>query len=239
MGIKCKGIVINSYDFKEKDRIIVVYTDRLGKIKIVAKGVKGLHSSKREALMLMALSEYEVREGKNFHKIIDVDLKRHFKLVEYENYEAASFYLKVLNRILPENYVNPKIFRLTDHYLLFTGNMKPQWRLFMSLSFILKFLYLLGDFPSFRRCVCGDMKEKLYIDISASLLRCKNCSEGYEDHIMTKEEHGFIDRLLLWDYSSEVPDSIVEGNLKKVSGVLYDYMKFHYNLELSEMLTDR
>ncbi len=235
MGISCKGIVINSYDFREKDKIIVVFTDNLGKIKIIARGVKGIRSLKRESLMLMSLAEYEVKEGKNFYKLGDVHLLRPFKLKDYENYEAASFYLKLLNRLLPDNYINSKIFQLTDHFLLFTENMQPDWKLFVSLSYVLKFLYLLGDFPSFRKCVCGEMKGDLFIDTNASQIHCEECSDGYQSIRLSKKEHKYIETLLLWDYSSNVPENIDEDDMKKVAGVLYKYMKYHFNQDFVEI----
>jgi len=53
-----KGIVLAKRNFSETDRIIVLYTKNLGKISLIAKGVRKLKSRKRGSLEVFNLISF-------------------------------------------------------------------------------------------------------------------------------------------------------------------------------------
>lgn len=64
--IKTEAIILKKSDFNEKDRILVVYAEKLGKVNISAKGVKKLESKLRYSIEPISYVQMILVEGKNF-----------------------------------------------------------------------------------------------------------------------------------------------------------------------------
>ena len=64
--IKTEAIILKSADFNEVDRLLTVYSQKLGKINISAKGVKKLESKLRYSIEPISYSHLIFVEGKKF-----------------------------------------------------------------------------------------------------------------------------------------------------------------------------
>ena len=64
--IKTEAIILKKSDFNEKDRILVVYAEKLGKVNVSAKGVKKLESKLRYSIEPISYVQMILVEGKNF-----------------------------------------------------------------------------------------------------------------------------------------------------------------------------
>ncbi|MDP2934235.1 MAG: DNA repair protein RecO [bacterium] len=64
--IKTKAIILKSADSNEVDRLLTVYSEKLGKINISAKGVKKLESKLRYSIEPITYTQMILVEGKNF-----------------------------------------------------------------------------------------------------------------------------------------------------------------------------
>lgn len=64
--IKTEAIILKSADSNEVDRLLTVYSQNLGKIKISAKGVKKTESKLRYSIEPISRVQFILVEGKNF-----------------------------------------------------------------------------------------------------------------------------------------------------------------------------
>lgn len=64
--IKTEAIILKSADSNEVDRLLTVYSEKLGKINISAKGVKKVESKLRYSIEPISYVQMILVEGKNF-----------------------------------------------------------------------------------------------------------------------------------------------------------------------------
>ena len=64
--IKTEAIILKSADSNEVDRLLTIYSEKLGKINISAKGVKKLESKLRYSIEAISYVQMILVEGKNF-----------------------------------------------------------------------------------------------------------------------------------------------------------------------------
>lgn len=76
--IKTEGIILKEADLNEVDRLLTIYTERLGKIKVSAKGVKKIESKLRYSIEPISYVQLILVEGKNFLILKDAVIKNQF-----------------------------------------------------------------------------------------------------------------------------------------------------------------
>ena len=64
--IKTEAIILKSVDSNEVDRLLTVYSEKLGKVNISAKGVKKVESKLRYSIEPISWVQMILVEGKNF-----------------------------------------------------------------------------------------------------------------------------------------------------------------------------
>ena len=64
--IKTEAIILKSTDSNEVDRLLTIYSEKLGKINISAKGVKKMESKLRYSIEAISHVQMILVEGKNF-----------------------------------------------------------------------------------------------------------------------------------------------------------------------------
>ncbi len=142
-----EGFVLGLTDFGEADRIVSVYSEKFGRIRMIAKGVRRLSSKKRGHLKLFAKINFSAVSGKNIDLITEVvSLKDFSESRESLKKIALAFYIcEVIQKITNEGESNPRIFRLLDSTFDFLETAKKLKQL--RLRFIESILQILGFWP--------------------------------------------------------------------------------------------
>ncbi len=103
-----EAIVLARKSFGEADRILVVYSKKLGKISLIAKGVRKLKSRKRGSLEVFSQIKFSAARGKNLDIVTEVeiidsypDLRKNLKKVA-----VAYYFMEVIGRITHEGEKN-------------------------------------------------------------------------------------------------------------------------------------
>ena len=76
--IKTEAIILKTADANEVDRLLVIYSEKLGKINISAKGVKKLESKLRYSIEPISWVQMILVEGKNVLILKDAVIKDQF-----------------------------------------------------------------------------------------------------------------------------------------------------------------
>lgn len=143
---KAEGIVLKRINFGEKDRLITVFTKNLGKVTLVAKGIRNIQSKKAPHLELFTHVSYFLATGRNLDIVTEAytlesfpNLRKHLEKVAY-----AYSIIEVLDRLCAERQEHKTIYGLLLETLrkidnVADGNIKP-----IIDDFMLKTLWELG-----------------------------------------------------------------------------------------------
>jgi len=153
-----EAIVLRQYPLAESDSIVVCIAPELGKIRVVAQGIKRTKS--RFAGCLQTFNhvkvEYFNREGRDLGKIRHIELIHSYseKLATLEHIFALTFFAELANAFVQENQSNPAFFRLMLASLKAAENNAPILPLVR--YFEVWCLKIGGFFPNYAYCSnCG------------------------------------------------------------------------------------
>lgn len=100
--IKTDAIVLKKADLNEVDRLLTIYTEKLGKIKISAKGVKKVESKLRYSIEPVSYVQMILVEGKNFLILKDAIIKNQFLNIkkDLERLKAAKQIIEIIDEAI-------------------------------------------------------------------------------------------------------------------------------------------
>ena len=149
------GVVLRTYRLGEADRIIVLFTERHGKVRAVAKGVRKTKSkfgSRLEPTSHIALQLYKGRELDIVTQAESID---HFRTIrdDLDRIAGASAMLEAVDQLAQDREPNPRLYQMLLGALRsLSTNHSP----LVVPGFFLKALALEGFRPMVAQCVeCG------------------------------------------------------------------------------------
>ena len=92
--IKQNGLVISERDLGENDKLLIILTERYGKVPVVAKGAKSVKNRHMPSSQLFAYASFGLRKRGNFYFITDSDLIESY-------YDIRSDILKIIKLVFP------------------------------------------------------------------------------------------------------------------------------------------
>lgn len=176
--IRVKGIILNSSDHKEKDKMVTIFTLEQGKINGVLKGVKLAKSKLKFASQPFCFAQFELVKNNDFYTITQVDLIEAFYdlTLDYDKFMRGASMLKVCNKVLKKGIVNPKLFLTLLNSLNLLTYSKADEKLIV-IKFILEFLNSLGFGLNTSTCIsCGEkLVDGAYFDNISGEFTCPKC----------------------------------------------------------------
>jgi len=108
------GIIIKRKNFSESDRILTVMTRNLGKIKVIAKGVRKITSRRAPTIDLLCLSQLQIYEGKTFYTLSESVLINDFCLLKgsLKKIRLAFHVCELTDALLPEEQAHKEVYEL-------------------------------------------------------------------------------------------------------------------------------
>jgi len=143
LELKTPGIVLKKQNFGEADRILRIFTQELGVISAIAKGVKKITSKKGGCLELFCESNLRLyrRKGDLF-LITDASALANFESNDLEVLQAAYAASELLLNIAPPEKELPKIYKVTQNFLALLPTTKKLQLL--KIAFFAKTLNIFG-----------------------------------------------------------------------------------------------
>ena len=106
---KVKGIVLGGTNYKEKDKLIRLYTLEKGKITVTMRGVRGDKAKLKVAKEIFCFGDYIIEEGKtNIVTAVDVIDNFYGLSKNIEKYYEACSILDIVDKFSGES--NPQLF---------------------------------------------------------------------------------------------------------------------------------
>ncbi len=180
---KSEGIVLRRQDLRETSLILTLYTRDFGKIKGIARGVRGSRAQYGGgALELFALDEivfYE-RKTSDIYTVSQCDLLEYFNPLRADlaKLSYATYLIELLDSVTTLADKNDEVFDLLLNSLRLMAGESSAKR--AARIFEIKLLNLLGLMPSLDLCVsCGKRPDTGFkFSLQHGGLVCKNCLES-------------------------------------------------------------
>lgn len=237
MTHQLRGIILGKQDYRESDRLFVIYTDELGKIEALAKGVKKIKSKMAGHLDFFSEIDLMVAPGKNYFQIAGADIRKNFTNVNKDlaKIALASFCLEMVDNFTKPEHPDQKIYALLKYFLNALNNRKDKKFLEnygLSKFFIIKLMSLLGWEPELYSCLkCKNkiVPEGNFFDAGRGGLVCKKCGRG---GMPISPAVIKILRFVLKKKSEDFPAiKISKKQLKETAAIIDYFMKAHGDRE--------
>ncbi len=143
---KLTGLILKRSNYQEADKILTVFSKEMGKVKLLAKGVRRIKSRRAPHLELFNLVELVVRQGHSLDIITEAKIINDFPGLKNDLKSTGYlFYIaEVLEKIMPEHQSHEDVYRLTVGSLksLTTENIQSVVK-----NFVVQLMWQLGYLP--------------------------------------------------------------------------------------------
>lgn len=176
--IKQNGLVISERDFGENDKILIVLTEKYGKLPVMAKGAKSVRNRHMPSTQLFAYSSLGLRKKGNFYYVTDSDLIENYFDIRnnIQKLALATFLCDVINDVTQEGNNEDEILRLILNMLYaISKEIKPCE--VIRAVFEIRLAAELGFAPDIEGChICGNSEaQEYYLDIIDGIATCPDC----------------------------------------------------------------
>lgn len=230
--INTQGIVLKSVSYKENDLILTIFSRKLGKISVIARGAKRSKSSLLSSSQIFSYSNFTLKKEGNMYRITQSEIIKSFYNLSY-NFEAfsyATYILKLIDNFMIDNQPNNRLFVLLAQslYLFSEENIDMEY---VTLCFELKFLDYIGFRPIVNTCVScynSDFKNPVFNIYEGGIL-CEKCSSNFEHNLRLN-----ITTVKLMDYI--LKNDLLSCSKAKVSKYLINELSKILKIYINEYL---
>lgn len=225
MSLSFEGLIIGSIEYKEKSKIVKLYTPH-GKENILARGASKMTSNSLGFTTTLNYVCYDKSKA-SFPVMVEFNLKKsyYFMLDSIKKANVVSVILQIIDS-LDDNYPHHRIFPFVIKCL----DLLEQYDPFYVLSvFLTKMLAVFGVQPTLKNCINCGKEEIVSFSIEAGGGLCSNCSV-YNEKLYKLSEWL---RYLYYDKSYIYNDNI---NYKTLIDYIYDYYNRHVHIKLNRYL---
>ena len=216
MGVyNARGIIIRHQNWREADKLLSIYSEEYGKIKVLAKGARKITSKLAGSLEPLILTKVMVARGKNNDTVVGSDVITNFKNTKNSLTKVwlAGWFCHLVNSSTKEHQKDARIFQLlleSLHYIEapeIRANKLPLVKLY----FIWRYLVSLGYQPELYKCqACGQQipPGPNYFSNKRGGVICMSCHHGLKEGRPISENAMKVLRLI---YTSSLQEA---GRLK-------------------------
>ncbi len=240
--IKKEAINLKSYDLKESDKIIVMYSKEHGIIKGVAKGIKKPKSKLGARMDSLVANKVLIRKGKNLDTIYQADSLNTFKesRQDFDKLVYSSYISEIISVFGVEDDPSSKeIYELFYKALDRISNAKTKKDVMLAvIKFQLKMMLIAGFGLEFDTCLCCReqiLNEDMYFSIQMGGVICEECNETLG--VKLKLHHkmrDFLQAMMQFDfnYESDYDKKATNKVCEVCFNLLQEYIQSHSNKKI-------
>ncbi len=230
--IKCRGIVLKTTPFKESSLIASVFTDRMGKVRLMAKGIRRPKSKMCGAMEPFSLDEiiFYRREFKDIYTLSDAVVVDCFPRVRGDPYRvgAAMVVCEYFDKSLPMEEPDTAVFSELVSFLKRLENVPADSVRALVFGHLARALSGSGVMPHLDDCVrCHRSlhydNNKVDFSVGAGGLVCK---DHHDDTVVLLSRQTVT---TLKDRYRKPDAEIDDAALEEIEGFMADYMYLHLN----------
>lgn len=223
---KTRGIVLTRRELGERDKFVVIYTERFGKLESQVKGARKTKSRFSALVEPFSLLEISFWWGDYVSIIREAKIIKSFSPLreDIERMELAACITKTTNSLVGISRPDIRIFQLLLESLLWIEE-KPDF--LIKPLFIFKLISKLGFFPDLSKCICCNKKKEIAVGLSLQEggLVCNEHLNG--SFPITQPVVKIIDSLLGISFSTGRRITIAESLKKEINDIGQHLLSFH------------
>jgi DNA repair protein RecO (recombination protein O) len=178
---RTEAIVLRRKDFGEADRVLTLFTPELGKVRVVAKGIRKPRSRKAGHLELFTCSRLLLAKGRDLDVITQAETVRAYRPLREDLLRGAyaAYAVELLDRFMPDEQENAELYALLREMLGWLCG--PHDLALTARYYELQLLGLAGFQPELRQCVAAGEKivaEDQFFSPEAGGVVCPRCGEN-------------------------------------------------------------
>ena len=182
--IEVTGLVVRETQTGEADKVITVFTDKLGRITVSGKGVSSLKNKYAASVQLFSYSTFELRKKGNFYYIRDAYYIENFMNIRYdiEKLALANYITDVVCDFGQEEAEDNELLSLALNTLYALSNRDLPLDLIKA-AFEFRAAVIEGFMPDLSVCGrCGcELEGDAVIDVMNGRVLCKKCRGEIEN----------------------------------------------------------
>ncbi|MCX7903793.1 MAG: DNA repair protein RecO, partial [Caloramator sp.] len=172
--INLQGVVLKEMPLAETDKIITLFTDKLGKIDVVAHGARRPKSPIASSTLPFCYSRYLVYKGKNLYTLNQSSIIESFQkiIMDLDRLAYGSYMLELIDVLNEKEVKNVYMLGLLlkSLYMLYNDDINLD---VLKLVFEYKSLCFAGYQPIVNQCIkCRTKKNLRYFNISEGGILC-------------------------------------------------------------------
>ena len=173
-----KALVIRTTDLSEADRLIRLYSDRLGVISAYANNSRSLKSRYMAASQLFCYGNYVLYQKGDKYWVREVELENNFfgLRTSITKTALASYFCDVLSEVGTTDPDVSLLRLILNSLYALEHSLVPESR--VKLCFEMRCAAALGFAPDLSGCSeCGSDEGELYLDVLGGVCTCRECRE--------------------------------------------------------------
>jgi len=238
---KTEVIVLRDYDLGDQDKIVIFYSRRYGKIKVIAKGARRIKS--RFAALVQPPSYDSVVVHKATRSGLDTlsECKINYPFIGIRKnllrFAYSCYLAELIDKFLEEEQPNSHLFELLVKTLFCLERIRKQNLTLLMRSFEIKLLKILGYGLCLSRCInCGKERGKiqfLFISIKLGGLLCGDCQKEDKNRLeVSKKTVLLMDYLLCSSLKKTVQQSFDKAIEIELEAILKKYLSYQLSREI-------
>lgn len=235
--IQTEGLILNSRNVGDADRLITLLTVDKGVINLFAHNVRRAKSSLGGSLQPFARVEVCFTEGRSYTlrqcTVIEAfrPLREDLTMMSY-----ASVVAELIIQLWPEGEGDQMLYELTGQIFTLLGANNPR---LVALAASWQLLSIAGFAPELTVCVhCGQVlvptADFYRFAVSSGGLACENCATA-ETTALTPTALTLLKKLITLDLTSPGHFSVAGSDLSQVEKIFIDYLLCHSDKPLKSL----
>jgi DNA repair protein RecO (recombination protein O) len=177
--IKTQGIVLRHNNLGESDKIITIFSDKLGKIDVVVHGAKSHKSKFMAASQPFCYGEYVLYKGKSLYTLSESNIIESFQAIlsDFDKLLYGSYILELVNHLAEKDVKNVSLLALLLKTLYIMTHDEVNIEIIM-LVFEFKAISISGYLPQVKYCLnCKNELSEGYFNIENGGINCNSCGK--------------------------------------------------------------
>ena len=225
---RTNAVILRTRNFGEADRVLVLFSEDLGKFEAVVKGARRQHSRFVGSTLAFNYIKAMLFTGKNLDTLSQAELIHSFTKLHEDltKLAYASYWVELVDGFIPERQVAKEIFRfLLAAFVVLEKTIDP---VILNLAFETRLLNYLGYQPQIDNCTCcgGALADNISFSAVAGGVICPDCHIKYRDLVTVSladlqalTQLGSMDLRELDNYP------LTPGSCKVVQRILRDFIE--------------
>ncbi len=232
MYSKSRSIIIKNMDFRDADKLVTLFSEKEGKIRAIAKGIKKPNSSLRACVQPFAHSFLFFSSGRELGIITQGQVLDFYSYIRDDiNLSLNITYLmELLDKSLLENVPFPRLYQTTLQVLDTLNQADAAYNPLIFRYYEMALLKELGYKPVVERCViCGKSDGDInYLSISEGGTVCTVCSpQSGHNLTVSKESLAILKLLAAANITTLTRVKASANTLKQIELILERYLEYH------------